>query len=105
MQASEILEYCQDNGVQLWVNGDTLQYKPASKLPPELLPEIRKHKSEIIHLISTPPEVCRCQPPMPIADIDSKPCSDCGIACWCIACGGCRWCQFEEEWAGQLVVK
>ena len=51
MQASEILEFCQENGVQLWVNGETLQYKPASKVPPELLPEIREHKLEIMALL------------------------------------------------------
>ena len=52
MQASEILEFCQENGVQLWVNGETLQYKPASKVPPELLPEIKEHKLELMELLA-----------------------------------------------------
>ena len=63
MQASEILEFCQENGVQLWVNGETLQYKPASKVPPELLPEIREHKLEIMALLPNPLPAAFDRPP------------------------------------------
>jgi hypothetical protein len=55
MQATEILNTFKKLGVNAYVNGDKLVCEPGSKLPRDLLPEIREHKAEIMALLSQAP--------------------------------------------------
>jgi hypothetical protein len=51
MQAAEILDTFKRLGITAYVKGDKLVCEPGSKLPPELVPEIRQHKAEIMNLV------------------------------------------------------
>ncbi|HZA22172.1 MAG TPA: hypothetical protein VFA32_06140 [Dehalococcoidia bacterium] len=51
MEAAEILGAFKKFGITAYVKGDKLVCEPGSKLPPELVPEIRQHKCEIMSLV------------------------------------------------------
>ena len=51
MLAAEILDTFKKLGISAHVEGDKLFCEPGSKLPPDLKPEIRQHKVEILRLI------------------------------------------------------
>jgi hypothetical protein len=51
MLAAEILDTFRKLGIRAYVNGDNLVCKPGSKLPPDLIPEIRQHKGELMSLV------------------------------------------------------
>jgi hypothetical protein len=60
MQAIEILDAFRKLEITARVNGDKLVVEPGSKLPPELVAEVRQHKSELMTLLSPPyPEASR----------------------------------------------
>jgi hypothetical protein len=106
MTATELLSKLRADGVTIKVDGPDLVFNgKKSVLTSDVMVSVGELKPKIIQLISNPVGVCQCIPPMPMAVIASKPCIYCGIACWCTACGGCRWCSFEEKWADRLVVK
>ena len=48
MIASAIIEQLHELGVSVHLNGQKVQMKPGSKVPPYLLAEVRTHKAEII---------------------------------------------------------
>jgi hypothetical protein len=60
MQAVDILDTIQKLGITVYINGDRLVCEPGSKVPLELVPEIRQHKAEIISLV--------CQRKAPVVD-------------------------------------
>jgi hypothetical protein len=64
MQAVEILAAFRKLGITAYINGNKLVVEAGSKLPPELVPEIRQHKSELMDLLAG---MCFCKPPMSIA--------------------------------------
>jgi len=41
-------------GVELVPVGDRLRFRPASKVPPELLAHLREHKAEVLRLLTAP---------------------------------------------------
>ena len=51
MAPNEILEALHGAGASAWVDGDKLMVEPRSKVPPELVPEIRRCKSAIMALL------------------------------------------------------
>ena len=52
MLATEILTALQEAGATTRVNGEKLVVEPGNKVPPELVPEIRRNKSKIMQLIA-----------------------------------------------------
>jgi hypothetical protein len=60
MEAIEILSTLRNLGITAQANGNKLAMTPGSKVPPELVPEIRRCKAEILNLI--------CQPEEPAGD-------------------------------------
>ena len=54
MDATAILERLNSLGVRVIVSGERLQIEPGSKVPSDLVNEIRRHKSEIINVLSKP---------------------------------------------------
>ena len=48
MDAVGILQRLHSFGVSVTLEGDQLAVRPGSKVPPELVPQIREHKAEIV---------------------------------------------------------
>lgn len=104
MTATELLSKLRADGVTVEVDGSELIFKgKKSALTPEVIVSVSKLKTEIMEIFADHAQVCWCQPPMPMADIDRQPCQDCGVACWCPVCAGCRWCDLEIWWRHHLV--
>jgi hypothetical protein len=98
----EIINTLSDLGVVIRVQDDNLVVTPKSKVPAELVEELRQCKGDLVTLLTG---LCFCQPPMPRADVESQPCQRCGLAGWCAECGGCRWCAFQLRWDDHLLPK
>jgi hypothetical protein len=54
MEPTEILTTLQTLNISIDVNGDKLVLTPGSMVPPELVPEIREHKAELLALVRPP---------------------------------------------------
>ena len=71
-----------------------------SPLPDELMAQLRKHKDQVIRLLS---DACTCEPLPSRADIghfahagvgpDYERCATCGKTWQCKICSGCRYCR------------
>ena len=48
MNALAIIEELHELGVSVHLNGQKVQMKPGSKVPPYLLAEVRQHKAKLI---------------------------------------------------------
>ncbi|HZA24387.1 MAG TPA: hypothetical protein VFA32_17605 [Dehalococcoidia bacterium] len=92
MLAVEILDAFKKLGISAYVEGDKLFCEPGSLLPPDLKPEIREHKAEIMALLSR--TACTCPKPVGPAGCgpDYPVCSACRYTWYCKDCGGCRQC-------------
>ncbi|NET02989.1 MAG: non-ribosomal peptide synthetase, partial [Sphaerospermopsis sp. SIO1G1] len=56
MNLQELLQTLSAQNIELWVDGDKLRYRASeNSLTPELLAEIKQHKSEIIRVLSQKP--------------------------------------------------
>lgn len=53
MLAAEILTALQEAGTTARVDGEKLLVEPRNRVPAELVPEIREHKTEIVALLSS----------------------------------------------------
>ena len=51
MNAGAILERLENMGIQITIAGDKVQLRPGSAVPPELLSEVKAHKSELIKIL------------------------------------------------------
>ncbi len=51
MAAVEVLARLQTCGVSVSVDREELVLRPGSKVPPELLAEVRKHKSDLLAVL------------------------------------------------------
>lgn len=51
VEASVVLGQLQAMGIQVTVAEDKLQFRPGSVVPPELIPEIKAHKQELMALL------------------------------------------------------
>jgi hypothetical protein len=93
MQAAEILDTFERLGITAYVKGDKLVVEPGSKLPPDLRPEIRERKAEIMALLSGS-TACTCPRTIGAAGCgrDYPACTICGYTWRCKTCGGCRQC-------------
>jgi amino acid adenylation domain-containing protein len=64
LSSTELLRALQEEGVQLWCDGDRLRYRaPKGRLGPEVIRALSAHKSEILALLqrpSTPPALGTC---------------------------------------------
>ena len=54
MGAAEVIEALQELGVSVKARGDKLLLEPGSKVPPELVRDIRRHKQQILQLLAEP---------------------------------------------------
>src|SRR5712692_3035372 len=52
MTAPELLETLTAGGVQVIPDGAILRFRPRRLVPPELVPELRAHKPEILRLLT-----------------------------------------------------
>ena len=64
MQAAEILTALQDVGATAWISGDKLLVEPRSRVPDDLVPEIKSHKAEIMALLPAPLPAAFHRPPV-----------------------------------------
>lgn len=65
MNANALLEELQRRGVVLQVVGDKIRF-PRDSVPPALLEEMRRHKPELLRLLSQPAATCvRCGRSLP----------------------------------------
>ena len=59
--AEEVLRAAREQGVTLTLDGDQVRYSgPREALTPHMLAELRRHKPDIIALISSPPKTYPC---------------------------------------------
>jgi len=109
MTATDVLDELASLGITATASGEKLLLVPGSKVPQELLPEIKEHKNELLELVSLPSESseaapCSCSP-LPtqaeyghMAQAGCGPtyerCRECGYTWQCKLCGGCRRCRF-----------
>jgi TubC N-terminal docking domain len=56
MQAAELLNELKARGVVLEVRGDRIRVGPRDSVPPEILADLRAHKSELMDLLTWPAE-------------------------------------------------
>jgi hypothetical protein len=54
MGAAEVIEILQGLGVKVKAQGGKLFLEPGSKVPSDLVPEIRQHKHEILEMLAEP---------------------------------------------------
>jgi hypothetical protein len=92
MLAAEILDTFKKLGISAYVEDGKLFCEPGSLLPPDLKPEIREHKAEIMALLSR--TACTCPSPNGAAGCGPgyPVCVACGYTWCCKTCGGCRQC-------------
>lgn len=101
MDASGIIESLKNLGISIKSDGDKLLLRPGSRVPLEMVSEIRRHKGEILAWVSN---ACACNP-LPtqahygaMAQAGCGPkyqqCDVCGYTWRCKICGGCRRCRF-----------
>jgi len=55
MDTANILDQLDSLEVRLTADGDKLRFKPASRVPPELIEELRQHKADILKELGKPP--------------------------------------------------
>ena len=51
MEPIAMLERLEKMGIQITIAGDKLQFRPGSAVPPELIPEIKEHKQELLKIL------------------------------------------------------
>ena len=109
MTAADVLDELASLGIRATASGQKLLLTPGSRVPQELLVEVREHKNELLELVTQPPDSsevapCSCDP-LPSQDEhgdmaqagcgpDYDRCQACGYTWRCKLCGGCRRCRF-----------
>jgi hypothetical protein len=51
MELQTILDKVRQLGVSLTVEGDRIRYRPASRMPPDLVETLRSHKAELLQAL------------------------------------------------------
>ena len=79
MTAADLLRVVREQGVELTPDGDQLRYRgPREALTPDMLIELKRHKSDLLTLLSTPRETHACSRCRRFAFPDA------GVVCyWC----------------------
>ena len=112
MTATDVLDELTSLGITATVSGQKLLLTPGSKVPQDLLVQIKEHKDELLELVTqptdssevTPTSACSCSP-LPsqaehghLAQAGCGPtyerCDICGYRWQCKICSGCRRCRF-----------
>src|SRR5262245_46855244 len=55
MTAADLVLTLRSNGAELVPAGDRIRYRPASKVPPDMLAHLRDRKAEVLALLSAHP--------------------------------------------------
>ncbi len=106
MTAVDVLDELTSLGITATASGQKLLLAPGSKVPQELLAEVKEHKSELLDLVThplVPTTACTCNPPPSQGEYRATAqagcgtayprCSSCGYTWHCKLCGGCRNCR------------
>ena len=72
MTSTEILGRLHDLGVSVLLNGSKVRLEPGSKVPADLLDEVRRNKAEIMLLLSSPVETSIAWPPPDAEELIAK---------------------------------
>ena len=111
MTAGDVLDELAALGITATASGQKLLLTPGSKVPQELLAEVKTHKNELLDLVTQPSDpsavvsstACTCDP-LPSVTLgghlahagcgpDYERCSNCGKIWQCKLCLGCRYCR------------
>ena len=95
MNSAQILDRLHDLGVTVHLNGAKVRMEPGSKVPAELLAEVRQHKTEVLALLQQGRDfaatACIC--PEPIGGTGPDRCGVCEMPLLCPRCERCRGCK------------
>ena len=97
MTAAEVLVRLSAMGITAWTSGEKLLLEPGSKVPPELLAEVREHKAEVLTLLIEPVDysatACVCS--VPVGRTGPDRCNVCELPLICPECEKCRGCKLR----------
>ncbi len=97
MTAAEVLVRLSAMGITAWTSGEKLLLEPGSKVPPELLAEVREHKAEVLTLLIEPVDyaatACVCS--VPVGRTGPDTCIVCELPLICPVCERCRGCKLR----------
>ena len=104
MDAAAILDRLSDIGVTVRLSDDRLQIFPGSKVPPELLSQIRQHKAELVsrlRSVPTPPDGGRTPAPSKPKPAEHPPEWHAQEIAWAVEKEGV--CVFWSDVFGELI--
>ena len=97
MDAADVLDHLTELGITARASGEKLLLEPGSKVPPDLLVEVKAHKAEVLTLLKVSPDyvatACVCH--MPIGPTGADRCKVCELPLICPGCGRCRGCKLR----------
>jgi hypothetical protein len=97
MEAVAIIEELARLGVTVRVMGPKLLLEPGSKVPADLVGEVKACKVELLALLGRGRDytATACVCPVPIGPTGNARCSTCELALLCPVCGRCRGCKLR----------
>jgi len=97
MEAADVLDRLAALGITARASGEKLLLEPGSKVPPELLAEVRHCKAEVLTILKDGPDYAAtaCVCPMPVGPTGPDRCNVCKLALLCPGCGLCRGCKLR----------
>ena len=111
MTAADVLDELASLGITATASGEKLLLVPGSKVPQELLVEVKEHKNELLELVNQtsdsiqvgPTTACVCNPLPSQGEYGHRAqagcgpgherCATCGYRWQCKVCRGCRRCR------------
>ena len=99
MTATEVLDRLEELGVTAWAYGEKVRLQPGSNVPPELLAEVREHKTEVLTLLKDGVDYAAtaCVCPVPIGGTGPDRCNVCELPLICPDCRKCRGCKLRHR--------
>ena len=97
MGAVDVLDALTTLGITARASGEKLLLAPGSRVPPELLAEIREQKAAVLDLlkVSLVYAATACICPRPIGPTGVDRCNVCELPLICPECGRCRGCKLR----------
>jgi hypothetical protein len=97
MEAVVILEELARLGVTVRVMGPKLLLEPGSKVPTDLVGEVKACKIELLALLRQEVDYAAtaCVCPVPIGPTGNTRCPVCQLPLICLGCGRCRGCKLR----------